>query len=281
MTSPEIRRNIVWLASYPKSGNTWLRLVLANYLTNATQPFPVNQLGRMGGGDAVAAQYSAVAGRGLDGLDEDAILALRPKVLRGYALNGADVNLLKTHNPNRHIRGVEMIPPSLSKAAIYIIRNPLDVVGSYKAHYGITIEQTVEAMGRDDHVVMGAGTAVTQFPGAWSSHVQSWTGAKAFPVTVLRYEDMQTDPVETFTKALTALGAPVDAARLERALEFSAFDQAREQEAAHGFIEKGQRASAPFFRSGASGGWKDTMPENLVQRIIADHGRVMRKFGYL
>ncbi|MEM9783942.1 MAG: sulfotransferase, partial [Pseudomonadota bacterium] len=58
-------RTIVWLASYPKSGNTWMRLFLANYIMKRETPLPINEINKLGFGDSVPRYYVQAAGRPL------------------------------------------------------------------------------------------------------------------------------------------------------------------------------------------------------------------------
>ena len=176
--APAAKRSIVWLASYPKSGNTWLRIFLANYLLNAERPVPINEVHRIGLGDAVEATYRMVAQGLFDPSDLHQVLALRPRVLKAIVANGADINLVKTHNRRGRALGVMLIPPELTRSAIYIVRNPLDMVLSYARHYGLSIERAVEAIGRSDNALGSADGAVYQFLGNWSDHVRGWTRAK-------------------------------------------------------------------------------------------------------
>ncbi len=142
-------KSLVWLASYPKSGNTWLRIFLANYIFNPDQPVPINQVHRIGMGDSVAKAYRMVArARGEtvpDTFDPDATLRLRYGVLRGVTNNGAEVNFLKTHNQNFTLHGVELIPRALTRAAIYVMRDPRDMLISYARHYGHDLETAAVA----------------------------------------------------------------------------------------------------------------------------------------
>jgi hypothetical protein len=101
------------------------------------------------------------------------------------------------------------------------------------------------------------------------------------PVTALRYEDMLERPAQQFQKAVQALHLDFDAARLDQAVEFSKFDNAKEQERQSGFREKHMRADARFFREGRAGGWREELDPHLADRIIATHGAMMRRFGYL
>lgn len=273
-------RNIVWLASYPKSGNTWLRVFLANYFFNTDRPIPINQLHRVALGDAHAGPYRIVAKGPIDPTDEARMLALRPAVLKAIAANKADINLVKTHNQHTRVDGVQMFPASLTRLAVYIVRNPLDLVLSYADHYGLPVATAAEAISSPSNkVVAGAGN-VAQYLGNWSDHVSTWTRTRDFPVLTLRYEDAKDDPKAPFLKMLRRMGVPVDDARLERAIRFSSFGELRKQEDQTGFVERSHHAER-FFRSGESGKWRTELPEEVVERICARHGRVMKRFGYL
>jgi hypothetical protein len=273
-------RTLVWLASYPKSGNTWARIFLSNYLFNHDAPMPINDVRRLGVSDAAVHFYRKAAGGAFDQSDHMQALHLRGRVLRGIAGNGAQINFLKTHNARVSVFGVELIPPRLTRSAVYILRDPRDVAVSYARHFGKTLEAAVAALGTFDNSTAGRGESVKQFLMSWSVHVTSWTRAADFPVLALRYEDMQRDPQTTFARLLEHVGIPVEAERLERAIRFSAFDELRRQEDREPFAER-SFAAERFFHTGTSGQWREQMPAPLVERLCRDHGAVMRAFGYL
>ena len=278
--SRRFQKSLVWLASYPKSGNTWARIFLGNYLYNRRTPMPINQVHRLGVTDAAAECYHAAAKGAFDRADPLLALKLRGRMLRWVMSNDADINLIKTHAIKATLFGVEMIPASLSRSAIYILRNPLDMVISYARHFGRTPEEAAGAIARSDTTIAASEKSVKQYIGNWSDHVRSWTRVRDFPVLVLRYEDMQADPHAAFAKVLSHLGVPVDAERLDRAVRFSSFDELRRQEERDGFAE---HANMPdrFFHTGRSGQWRGVLPDSLVEKIRHDHGAVMRDFGYL
>ncbi|MDW3117045.1 MAG: hypothetical protein R8G60_04095 [Roseovarius pacificus] len=87
-----MKKSIVWLASYPKSGNTWTRAFLANYLANAKNPIGINDIHKFGVGDNIAEMYRRVAGGQFDLNDVEQSVRLRGRVLGGIVANNADVN---------------------------------------------------------------------------------------------------------------------------------------------------------------------------------------------
>jgi hypothetical protein len=275
-----MKKSIIWLASYPKSGNTWARIFLANYLANTEQPIALNQIHRFGMGDAIARTYNMVNGAEIDLQDQSAILRLRPRVLQGIVANNADVNFVKTHNVNGPAYGHELIPPQVTRSAIYIVRNPLDVTLSFARHFGRTHKETVDALANPDHVTTPDGSNVWQYLGSWSDHVMSWASAKPYPVLVLRYEDMLSDPQTSFGSMLKHIGMPVDDARLEKAIKFASFEESSKQEDERGFNEASPK-SERFFSKGKSDQWKEDLAPQLIKNTKRWHRKVMKKFGYL
>jgi hypothetical protein len=207
-------------------------------------------------------------------------LGLRDKVLRGIIANGADVNLVKTHNIRRDAFGRELIPPKYTRSSVYIMRNPLDMVLSYARHYGIDAAEAIEAIGRSDNANASDASTVWQFLGSWSEHVNSWTRDAPYPGLVLRYEDMLANPAQAFGALVQHVGFSPDPERLDRAIRFASFDEVSGQEAKTPFAENPGK-SRTFFTSGKAGAWKEALSEELVSKIKTDHNDIMKRFGYL
>ena len=272
-------RCIAWLASFPKSGNTWVRVLLANYLINADAPVSINELSRIALGDSLEKFYKR-HDPSFDPKDELKAVQLRETMLRGLIGNPNDLHFLKTHSINSKIEGIDLIPPGLTRTAIYIVRNPLDVLVSYADHYGLEIEQAAQAMCSIYNRVVAHEGNVTQYLGSWSGHVQFWTRASAFPVHVVRYEHILQNPYKAFRTILLRLSLKIDKARIEKAVEFSSFDTLKKQESESGFIERSKK-STTFFRSGKSEAWRDVVTDEIQSLFRKEHGRIMKKYKYL
>jgi hypothetical protein len=248
---------------------------------NPDQPVSINQVHRFGMGDSIAQTYNMVAAPHTPDLnDHEVTLRLRDKVLRGIIGNNADVNLVKTHNIRGAAYGTQLIPPQYTRSAVYIVRNPLDMVLSYARHYGIEPAAAVDAIGRSDNANASDGAAVWQFLGSWSEHVISWTSNSPYPSLVLRYEDMLEKPEEAFGALVRHLGVPLEQERLQKAIRFASFDEVSRQEKATGFKENPGK-SETFFTSGQSGKGKEVLGPDLVEKIQTDHRATMKRFGYL
>lgn len=272
-------RTLVWLASYPKSGNTWLRAFLANYFIDSPQPVSINEMQKISFGDSSAPSYAELGGCDPVLLTPAQLAPLRDRHLARVSGN-APVNFVKTHNANIRVSGRLLIPPRLTKAAVYVLRDPRDLVVSYADHFALSPAGAAAAIAEKGNRVPASARTVTQFLGDWSSHVRGWTRAKGFPVLVLRYEDMLADPRAAFERVLRLIGAPVDTCVLDQATRFASFEVLAAQEVAQGFREKGS-TQARFFRKGAAGQWREVLPPEVVARIEAEHGEQMRRHGYL
>ena len=137
---------ILWLASYPKSGNTWLRAFLANYLRNAAEPQAINALPEFALGDMRIEPYARISGKDPAAMSRDEINRLRPQAHRALAAASPGLVPVKTHSAIATVGGVPTITPEVTFGAIYVIRNPLDVAVSFSHHYAVSLDQAVKAI---------------------------------------------------------------------------------------------------------------------------------------
>lgn len=276
---------IVWLASYPKSGNTWFRTFLTNFLRDADEPANINALD---GGPIASARIPFDEAVGYDSgeMTFDEIDALRPEVYLQQAREAKETMFCKIHDAYTFLPdGRPLIPPEATACALYFVRNPLDVAVSFAHHsghdrFGRVIRHMADAENSFCDTTAIEVNQLRQKLLSWSGHVRSWADAPGIRVRVLRYEDMKLRPEETFGGAVRFAGLPDDAARVKKAIEFSRFEEVKKQEEKHGFGEKMPRAKS-FFRKGEIGSWREVLTPEQVARVIADHTDVMRRFGYL
>jgi len=273
---------IVWLASYPRSGNTWLRALLSNYLQKAQQAVDINSLQ----GTYVSSRsfFDRYAGLEASNLLPGEILKARPRVCSTYARACNGIALLKIHDAFSIMRGFPEVLTQDSKAIIYLIRNPFDVAVSLAHFLGLTLDQSIHGMAdQNGHLadnMQDIGTQLPQLLSSWSNHVIGWVDNEILPVHVMRYEDMLADAYQTFRKVVEVISDHVDDDMLQAAIKFSSFSSLQAQEEEHGFFE-GPLSAKTFFRQGKAGAWRDVLTPEQRERIIAGHREVMMRFGYL
>jgi hypothetical protein len=277
-------KKIVWLASYPKSGNTWFRAFLTALLNPGNPTVDINNLypTTMAGSRQLFDEMTGVSSADL--LPEE-IEHLRPLVYHQHAFESTELIYHKIHDAwTMFPDGSPIFPAEITKAVVYFIRNPLDVTVSFAHHLSTTIENTIAIMNNPDYAFCHRNdrlySQLRQKLLTWSDHVKSWVDDSGLPVIVLRYEDMKASPVATFTRAVTFLGLTATPSEIETAIEQSSFTRLKQQEEEVGFSEKGSKALC-FFRKGIVGDWQNELSKELVQRIIDAHGETMKRFGYL
>lgn len=272
--------NIVWLASYPKSGNTWLRAFLANLVANRSAPIPLNELSAYAEDEANPDLFGEVAGVPSTDLDIAAIARLRPEVHELIAQRSQGTRFVKTHNMFGSFDGHALHNMQVTAGAICVVRNPLDVAISMTHHFGISLDEAIERLGNEQVATANDAQFVTQILGSWSRHVESWTGTEHQRFLVLRYEDMLEKPNKVFVKVAKFVGVGGDRARIERAVRHAQFGALAGMEKLHGFVEASDKGTR-FFRKGRSNEWREALSREQVARVVADHRTQMQRFGYL
>ena len=272
--------NIVWLASYPKSGNTWLRAFLANLIAGRPTPVPLAELPKYGAIEADPELYSKVAGRPSTELDFDQLCALRPQVHAAVAAAAPRTVFVKTHSMAGIHAGVPLLTPEVSAGAICVVRNPLDVAISMAHHFGIELDAAIDYLGNDATATESNELFVSEFLGSWSTHTKSWADIEDPRILVLRYEDLLEKPTKGFGKIARLVGLDADRDRVERAIRHASFQSLAGMERRDGFIEvpiKGKH----FFRAGRANQWRDVLSRDQVMRIIERHRQQMARFRYV
>jgi sulfotransferase family protein len=288
----------IWLASYPKSGNTWFRMLLANLSATDDTPVDINNLPERGGIASAREPFDHLLLIDSGLLTHDEIDCLRPRVYEELARGAEDDEydkveqapkgrFVKTHDAYTLTRRGEPLLAGTRGAdgAILIVRDPRDVVPSLASHNRTNIDDAI-AFINNKAAGFCAGTKGQpnqlrqQLPG-WSGHVASWLDQTDLPVHLIRYEDMQADTVGTFRRALAFAGRDASNTDIARAVRLADFKQLRAQERANGFREAPRpHAGGNFFRRGEMGNWRDELNAAQAARIEAEHAPMMRRLGY-
>jgi aryl sulfotransferase len=271
----------IWLlASYHKSGNTWLRVVLASLLSG--RPVDINAMPAVNFGASDRALFDKALGIASADLTIEQEINLLPRAYEIWAAEAKRPIYSKTHDAYRMTpAGEPVFPTTATRGAVYVVRDPRAVAVSFAHHRGRDIDDTIDRMedpGGAWAPVSRLSQQLIQRPGHWSDHVESWLGAP-FPVHLLRYEDMHNDPHSAFAAVARFLDLPSDRKRIAAAVEAAAFPRLQAQERAAGFIEKPSR-SPVFFREGRVDGWRQVLTAAQAKRIVTAHGAVMRRCNY-
>lgn len=237
----------VWIVSYPKSGNTWTRFLIANLIA---------------GDESV--DWSNIERRVPD------VYITRDPVLR------------KLPRP-RYIKSHEAYRPEYRRV-VFIVRDPRDVAVSYY-HFVRKAKMLPADATMDDFLSRFMEGRIDPY-GPWGENVGSWLGARrgSADFLVVRYEDLLENAEAELARIAGMLGLPADERRLRLAVENSRADRMREleqsQRGKHKLL-KTSRSDIPFVRVAKSGQWRSELPPEAVQRIESAWGPVMRELGYI
>lgn len=271
-------KRIVWLASYPKSGNTWLRAFLANLLSESDKPVHINDIHLYCSGDMDAKYYPKKA---VDTLDPYHAIHYREKGLTNIVKGNDTFSFVKTHCPWRSYRGQHYFPDQFNAGAIYITRNPLDIIPSMINHFGDTPEEAITRFFSDKQALGNLDNHTWSYMlGSWMSHVHSWIGdRKPFPLMVLRYEDLLSNPEQAFAKVVQFTNIGASDKQVKKAVEFSSFPVLQTMEKEAGFIE--QAESDKFFNYGQAKAGRNLLSDKQRMTIVERSKGLMKSLGYL
>ena len=285
LADPKNPRGIVWIASYPKSGNTWMRVFLYHMQRlMAGLPREENDLHHLDRSSTYEARlyglFEQFLGKPLATATREDVARIRPQVQATIAQRTGGVALIKTHNVLGQLGGVPIINLQVSAGTIYIVRDPRDVALSLTNHLGAPIDEAIEVLNTPGYGTQNRTESAFEIWGSWSEHTLSWTMRPHDAVLVVRYEDMIADPVGSFTAVAKHLRQKPTPEQVSEASDLSTFSELRDQESKVPFRERSE-ASEVFFREGRAGEWQEKLSAAQVQRIVDAHGEQMQKFGYL
>lgn len=263
-----MENKITWLASYPKSGNTWVRLLLNAYI------YGNNDYNNMTvvTGDVSSYYYDSLSP--IKDLTREQSILLRPATLLHMLAKGADI--VKTHNANNQLLGVELIPDILTKRAIYIVRDPRDIVISNANHFGTDIDKTIDKL--NDPCLGLDNEPTLSYLNTWQNHVKSWENS-TFPTLIIKYEDLWLDTDKELSKILKFIDIEPETERLKTAIELCKFERMRDKENVEPFKEKSKYQETFFNTCGSN--WKNVLTKRQSAEIEGNCIEVMLKYEYI
>lgn len=263
---------LIWLASYPKSGNTWVRMLVDHY----------GQTGRdidARHSDNQLYWFQAVSPIPFENLN----LGLQAQ-LRGAAIAHLQCfinipTLVKTHHVNMSVNEIPLFPHQWTDKVIYVVRDPRDIVASFQKHMGLeTLDRSIEMMNDINSIIQQDNTAA-HILATWSYHIESWTRETKFEPLIVKYEDLHEDTERELTRILEYCGLIPDKERMAKAIELCQFDRLQKKEQEHPFPEVSTKADV-FFRKGRVGSYKEELSDEQIARVEEHHGEAMQKMGY-
>lgn len=275
---PALEGGLTFLASYPKSGNTWVRLLIRAYFHGTERKFAFFD-------DIAQFPYQCASPLPADSLTAQQQAQLRPAALLHVArMAGPYRALVKTHHGSQSAEGMPLFCELWTDRVVHMVRDPRDVLPSLADHMGLDLEGACEmlcssAATLDDRQAGPEDQRMTHHLGSWSDHTGSWLRQDRVDRETFHFEDLKADTEGTFREMLAFLGeGEVDGERLEVAVDRTDLSNLQRIEEEVGFREASPHSEDGFFRTGKTG---KTIPDELRERIEAEHGEIMEQLGYL
>lgn len=276
-------KKIIWLASYPKSGNTWVRAFLSYLLKQNKHDNTINELiAKVASSRALLEEQLCIETSELLNAELD---VLRRHAYIGYANeNNAKVLFIKIHDAFTMYDGRPIIPEEVTQGIVYIVRNPLDIIGSFAHHNNENIVETINKLNNKDYVLNNkrkhANIQLRQKLLSWDKHVYSWIEQNEIPIILIRYEDMVLQPLETFSRILAFCKLSFSGVEIKAAINATSFKELQQQEEKFGFYMK-TSSERSFFRKGQIGSWRNELSEEQMKLVVSNQYDMMKKLNYL
>ena len=277
---------IFWLASYPKSGNTWIRMFLRSYFLSSNQKFSLNEKGMHDFEVLNFPTPELLKNANIDYSNFHNIAKNWVTLQDIINLNGK-LNFLKTHNGNFNLGNYPFTNTDNTIGGIYIVRDPRDVVLSYANHFGLDNSESTNMLMDKESCEQYFDKKLNEkylrsLMGSWSMNYLSWRHYKGRKIHLMKYEDLVENPKKNFFKMLeyinSIISINIDQNKISKSVEETAFDRLQNLEESEGFIEVGK---GKFFRKGKVGEWKEKLDPKLIKKIEDHFRKEMMELDYL
>ena len=281
---------IFWIASYPKSGNTWLRSLLSTYYYSEDGLFNQKLLKKIG-------QFPEK--NHFINFDYD------PKIvsdtsrfwIKAQELINKDRKLkfFKTHNILGSINNSNFTNRQNSIGGIYIIRDPRNILTSIQNHYQFNREEALSFMINEKKFIydyrLKNNYSDFQFISSWEKNYQSWIKQNTFPVKVIKYEELNKETFLTFKEIIEFIEKIVGSnkkfkkEKAKKAIHSTNFEKMRNIEKNEGFSEsvlsKNDTKKIPFFHLGPKNDWKNILDKNYQKKLNEIFKLNLKELNYI
>ena len=282
---------IFWIASYPKSGNTWLRTLISAYYYSNDGIFNQSILKNIG-------QFPEKKHFMGFNYDPEIVTDTAKHWINSQKKINKDkkIRFFKTHNIFGKVNNFDFTDKDNSAGCIYIVRDPRNVITSLENHYEMRHEEASKWITNlnkyiyDAHKIKEDGYSNFQFISSWSMNYKSWTIQKKIPVKIIKYEDLLRetfvvfkDIVEFVNKTLN-IKEKIDIDKLKNSVNSTNFNKLQNEEKNNGFIEavlsKKNKEKIPFFNLGPDNDWRKILDKDQQSKLTDIFKEDLIELGY-
>ena len=280
---------IIWLASYPKSGNTYVRSFLSAYYFSKDGEFDFNQI----------ANIKQFPDSEFFNQKVDSVLEASKQWMptQRKIIANKKIKFFKTHNLIGNYKGNIFTSNETSLGAIYIVRDPRNVFTSIKNHFSYDDEKALQMILDRKSTLMSKGYETFSYIGSWASNYLSWLKYKNFRRLFIKYEDLLENKYETFrdiivfSNTLMNRSEGVDKLKLEKAIETTNFNVLKNKEVKETFNSSDigfknwrnlhSENKNLFFNLGPENKWEKNLDKKIKEDIEINFNEEMKNLKYL
>ncbi len=279
---------IIWVASYPKSGNTWVRSIISSLIYTEDGIFDFSSIKKID-------QYPQRQFLEYFTQDYNNIHEIKKHWITSQERINLDtkIKFFKTHHLNCKVDNYPFTNKECTRATIYIIRDPRNLIDSISNHFGKSIEDskkfllTSKILSPGKEIELKGGNVIT-YLGSWKEHYRFWTKDNE-NLLIIKYEDLvknihnEIDKIIAFLKNF--IDFEVSDIKKESIIKSTSFEALKKFEEDGKFTEnvfvKGTNEKVKFFNKGPDNNWEDSLPEDIRRELEAELKDELIELGYL
>lgn len=283
-----MNKKIFWIASFPKSGNTWMRAIITSLFFSKEGEFEFNFLNNINHFDTPNA-YDFVKKINLEdfnNLNKLSILSkYRVEAQKRALINSGDFGFFKTHSSNLKINNFDYTNSETTLGFIYLIRDPRDVAISWSLHEEKTIDEIIDLMVNKNTVMRNPDNinGIPMHVSSWSQNYLSWKKLDV-PRLIIRYENLIKETKKTISDIVIFFEKNYNFSfknkeiLINNIIKNTSFEKLKKKELKEGFSEANKNY---FFRKGTSHQWKNGLENKQINKIESSFKETMKILGYL
>ena len=279
---------IIWVASYPKSGNTWVRSIISSLVYTEDGKFDLPSIKKID-------QYPQRRFLEYFTRDYNNIHEIKKHWITSQERINLDtkIKFFKTHHLNCKIDNYPFTNKECTQATIYIVRDPRNLIDSISNHFSKSIEEskkfllTSKVLSPGKEIELKGGNVIT-YLGSWKEHYRFWTKDNE-NLLIIKYEDLvknihnEIDKIIAFLKNF--IDFEVSDIKKENIIKSTSFEALKKFEEDGKFTEnvfvKGTNEKVKFFNKGPDNNWEDSLPEDIRRELEAELKNELIELGYL
>ena len=279
---------IIWVASYPKSGNTWVRSIISSLVYTEDGIFDFPSIKKID-------QYPQRRFLEYFTRDYNNIHEIKKHWITSQERINLDtkIKFFKTHHLNCKIDNYPFTNKECTRATIYIVRDPRNLIDSISNHFSKSIEEskkfllTSKILSPGKEIELRGGNVIT-YLGSWKEHYKFWTNDNE-NLLIIKYEDLVKNIHQEIDKIIAFLKNYIDLevsdTKKENIIKSTSFEALKKIEDNGDFTEnvfvKGRSEKVKFFNKGPNNNWQKTLPKKIQKDLETELNNELKELGYL